>query len=83
MLRLDHHLHDGLGPGRAQQYPTRAAERQLGLVHRAAVTLADEYRTNINEPNLVENIRPTRAGATLVLRKESDHRVQKVLLRKL
>ena len=49
----------------------------------AALTLADEYWTNINEPNLRENIRPTRARATLVLRKEADHRVQKVLLRKL
>ena len=49
----------------------------------AAVAVADEFWTNINEPNLIENIRPTRARATLVLRKESDHRVQKVLLRKL
>lgn len=49
----------------------------------AAVALADEFWTNINEPNLIENIRPTRARATLVLRKEPDHRVQKVLLRKL
>ena len=45
--------------------------------------LAAEYWKNINEPNLVENIRPTRARASLVLRKEADHRVQKVLLRKL
>ncbi|MBK0420708.1 type I pantothenate kinase [Leucobacter sp. CSA2] len=49
----------------------------------AALAIADEFWTNINEPNLVANIRPTRARATLVLRKESDHRVQKVLLRKL
>ncbi|WP_427870906.1 type I pantothenate kinase [Leucobacter luti] len=49
----------------------------------AALAIADEFWININEPNLVENIRPTRARATLVLRKESDHRVQKVLLRKL
>ncbi|QIM16105.1 type I pantothenate kinase [Leucobacter insecticola] len=49
----------------------------------AAEALADEFWNNINEPNLVENIRPTRARATLVLRKEADHRVQKVLLRKL
>ena len=49
----------------------------------AAVALADEFWNNINEPNLVENIRPTRARASLVLRKEADHRVQKVLLRKL
>ncbi|MBP6685315.1 MAG: type I pantothenate kinase [Leucobacter sp.] len=38
---------------------------------------------SINEPNLIENIRPTRARATLVLRKGADHRVEKVLLRKL
>ena len=48
-----------------------------------ARAVAHEFWTNINEPNLVENIRPTRARASLVLRKESDHRVQKVLLRKL
>jgi type I pantothenate kinase len=49
----------------------------------AARGLAREYWKGINEPNLVENIRPTRARASLVLRKEADHRVQKVLLRKL
>ena len=49
----------------------------------AALAIADEFWRNINEPNLVANIRPTRARATLVLRKEADHRVQKVLLRKL
>ena len=48
-----------------------------------ARALAGEYWKNINEPNLVENIRPTRARASLILRKEADHRVQKVLLRKL
>lgn len=48
-----------------------------------ALAVAMEFWKNINEPNLVENIRPTRARASLVLRKESDHRVQKVLLRKL
>lgn len=48
-----------------------------------ARALAHEYWKSINEPNLVENIRPTRARASLVLRKEADHRVQKVLLRKL
>ena len=48
----------------------------------AALGVADEFWKNINEPNLIENIRPTRARASLVLRKEADHRVQKVLLRK-
>jgi type I pantothenate kinase len=37
----------------------------------------------INEPNLRENILPTRSRATLVLRKEQDHAVRSVLLRKI
>ena len=48
-----------------------------------ARSFAHEIWKSINEPNLIENIRPTRARATLVLRKEANHRVQKVLLRKL
>lgn len=48
-----------------------------------ARAFAHEVWTSINQPNLVDNIRPTRARAMLVLRKEADHRVQKVLLRKL
>jgi type I pantothenate kinase len=40
------------------------------------------WRT-INEPNLVENIRPTRPRATLVLRKDADHSINRVRLRKL
>ncbi|HEU5473239.1 MAG TPA: type I pantothenate kinase [Actinophytocola sp.] len=37
----------------------------------------------INEPNLVTNILPTRPRATLVLRKDADHRISRVRLRKL
>ncbi|WP_298178271.1 type I pantothenate kinase [Saccharomonospora sp.] len=37
----------------------------------------------INEPNLVENIRPTRPRATLVLRKDCDHSINRIRLRKL
>ncbi|NNC11817.1 type I pantothenate kinase [Planctomonas sp. JC2975] len=37
----------------------------------------------INEPNLLQNIRPTRSRAKLVLRKGGDHTVSSVLLRKL
>ena len=37
----------------------------------------------INEPNLVENILPTRARADLVLRKAADHTVASVLIRKI
>ncbi|MGD8165822.1 type I pantothenate kinase [Herbiconiux sp. P16] len=38
---------------------------------------------SINLPNLMANIRPTRSRATLVLQKDADHTVNKVLLRKL
>jgi type I pantothenate kinase len=36
-----------------------------------------------NEPNLINNILPTRPRATLVLRKDADHRITRVRLRKL
>ena len=58
--------------------------------HRFAALSEDEARvkaraiwTTINEPNLVENILPTRARASLVLRKDADHSVSSVLLRKI
>jgi type I pantothenate kinase len=58
--------------------------------HRFASLTEDEARSrasqiwrSINEPNLLENIRPTRSRAKLVLRKGSDHAVSSVLLRKL
>lgn len=62
--------------------PSSHFKRFASIDDDAAVAVADEFWNNINEPNLVANIRPTRARASLVLRKESDHRVQKVLLRK-
>lgn len=37
----------------------------------------------VNAPNLEQNIQPTRPRASLILRKESDHRVHTVLLRKI
>ena len=37
----------------------------------------------INGPNLIENVAPTRGRATLVLRKDADHSVRYVRLRKL
>lgn len=63
--------------------PDSHFKRFAGLDEDAARGLAHEFWKGINEPNLVENIRPTRARASLVLRKEADHRVQKVLLRKI
>ena len=63
--------------------PNSHFKRFAGLSNDEARALSKEFWRGINEPNLVENIRPTRARASLVLRKGRDHRVNKVLLRKL
>jgi type I pantothenate kinase len=54
-----------------------------GLPDDEARTEARHLWRTINEPNLVENIKPTRPRATLVLHKESDHSINLVRLRKL
>jgi type I pantothenate kinase len=58
--------------------------------HRFSTLTEDEARararhiwSTINEPNLVQNILPTRARASLVLRKDANHAVDTVLLRKI
>ena len=48
-----------------------------------AVTTALRFWNDINMPNLVENVMPTKHRATLVLEKGRDHSVERVLLRKL
>ena len=48
-----------------------------------ARTTAEMIWTTINGRNLSENILPTRGRASLILRKEADHRVSEVLLHKL
>jgi type I pantothenate kinase len=53
------------------------------LSDKAARLAAREIWTSINRPNLVENILPTRPRATLVLRKNSDHSIQRLRLRKI
>jgi type I pantothenate kinase len=53
------------------------------LSHDEAVEEATRIWDTINGPNLVENILPTRARATLVLRKDRDHSVRYVRLRKI
>ncbi len=47
-----------------------------------AIREAERIWDTINGPNLVENILPTRSRATLVLRKDRDHSVRYVRLRK-
>lgn len=58
--------------------------------HRYAMLEEDEARaeargiwSRINEPNLVDNILPTKPRASLILQKEADHRIHKILLRKI
>jgi type I pantothenate kinase len=48
-----------------------------------AVATAESIWEEINGRNLKENIAPTRERASLILRKESDHRVSEVSLHKL
>ena len=48
-----------------------------------AVRRARQRWDEINEPNLYENILPTRPRAALVLQKASDHSVERVRLRKI
>ena len=48
-----------------------------------ATYAARELWQTINLPNLVENILPTRVRASLVLRKDYDHTVQRVRMRKI
>jgi len=53
------------------------------LSHDEAVEQARRIWDTINGPNLTENVLPTRSRATLVLRKDRDHSVRYVRLRKL
>lgn len=48
-----------------------------------AKVAARDIWTSINRPNLIENILPTRPRATLVLRKDTDHSINRVRLRKI
>ena len=48
-----------------------------------SVAAARDIWSSINRPNLIENILPTRPRATLVLRKDADHAINRLRLRKL
>ena len=63
--------------------PESFFHRYAALSEEEARAKARSIWTGINEPNLVENILPTRARASLVLRKDADHSVSSVLLRKI
>jgi type I pantothenate kinase len=63
--------------------PESYFRRYADLSHDAAVARAESLWDGINGPNLSENIAPTRSRATLVLRKDADHSVRWIRLRKL
>ncbi|GAA4177509.1 type I pantothenate kinase [Gryllotalpicola koreensis] len=63
--------------------PQSYFHRYSSLTEDQAVAVAHEIWKGINEPNLIQNVRPTRSRAKLVLRKGPEHKVSSVLLRKL
>lgn len=63
--------------------PSSYFAKYASLTHDEAVAEATRIWDTINGPNLIENVLPTRSRATLVLRKDRDHSVRYVRLRKL
>jgi type I pantothenate kinase len=63
--------------------PESYFHRYASLSDEQAVERAEQIWRDINEVNLVQNVLPTRARATLVLAKGGDHAVRRVRLRKL
>jgi type I pantothenate kinase len=63
--------------------PRSFFHRFASLSEAEARTRAAGIWKSINEPNLLQNILPTRARASLVLRKDANHAVDSVLLRKI
>ena len=53
------------------------------LTDQQAVFAARDIWHSVNRPNLIDNILPTRPRATLVLRKDADHSINRLRLRKL
>ena len=66
----------------AFQDPRSYFARYAGLSEAEASARAEQLWDTINGPNLRDNIAPTRSRASLVLRKDADHAVRWVRLRK-
>jgi type I pantothenate kinase len=63
--------------------PASYFSKYAALTHLEAVGEAERIWDTINGVNLVQNVLPTRSRAALVLRKDADHSVRYVRLRKL
>ncbi|WP_307857485.1 type I pantothenate kinase [Paenarthrobacter sp. DKR-5] len=62
--------------------PESYFHRYAALSDGEAVETARDIWKRINEPNLVHNVLPTRGRAQLVLTKDADHSIRRMLLRK-
>ena len=69
--------------GTAFQDPDAYFHRYASLSEEDAIDTARGIWKTINEPNLTQNILPTRERADLILEKAPDHAVRRVRLRKL
>lgn len=63
--------------------PDAYFHRYANLTEAEATKTACSIWTRINEPNLLENIQPTRERAQLILHKGPEHSIERVRLRKL
>jgi type I pantothenate kinase len=63
--------------------PASYFHRYADLDDDQAVARANSLWSEINAPNLVQNILPTRARADLVLQKGPDHSINRLRLRKI
>ena len=63
--------------------PRSYFHRYADLTDAGARDRALQIWSTINEPNLVENVLPTRGRATLVLTKDAEHRISRVRLRRI
>ncbi|WP_437123531.1 type I pantothenate kinase [Subtercola boreus] len=63
--------------------PSSYFHRYSSLTEDEARRTAHSIWASINQPNLEQNVLPTRSRATLVLRKGANHAVDRVLVRKL
>ncbi|GAB3282175.1 type I pantothenate kinase [Sinomonas notoginsengisoli] len=62
--------------------PESYFHRYASLSDEEAATTARSIWKRINEPNLIQNVLPTRGRAQLVLTKDQDHSISRMLLRK-
>ncbi|WP_459253032.1 type I pantothenate kinase [Arthrobacter antibioticus] len=62
--------------------PESYFRRYADLSDAEATATASQIWKNINEPNLLQNVLPTRGRAQLVLTKDADHSIRRMLLRK-